>query len=76
MVYNDAGKVDLGKGYWKPKRKLKVTTHLPEIIKLQLGKKYHRLFCILALFRTIVVKLSLKNAWFPLIFFLDFNSPC
>ena len=34
-----AGKVDLSKGYWNPKRKLGVTTHFPEIIKLQSGKK-------------------------------------
>lgn len=25
MVYNYSGKVDLGKGYWNPKRKLGVT---------------------------------------------------
>ena len=26
-VYNYAGKADLSKGYWNPKRKLEVTTH-------------------------------------------------
>ena len=32
-VYDFAGKVDLSKGYWNPKRKLGVTTHFLEIIK-------------------------------------------
>ena len=31
------------KGYWKPKRKLAVTTHFWEIIKLQFGKTFHTL---------------------------------
>ena len=34
-----AGKVDLSKGYWNPKRKLGVTTHFSEIIKQQVPKK-------------------------------------
>ena len=33
------GKADLGKGYWIVKRKLGVTMHFSEIIKLQFGKK-------------------------------------
>ena len=35
------GKADIGhdKGYWNPKRKLGVTKHFSEIIKLQFGKK-------------------------------------
>ena len=45
---------DLSKGYWNPKRKLGVTIHFSEIIKLQFGKKCHTLLCILALFRIIV----------------------
>ena len=51
-VYNYAGKADLWKGYWNPKRKLGVTMYFS--IKLQFGKKLHTLFCILALFRIIV----------------------
>ena len=30
-VYGCAGKVDLGKGYWNPKRKLGVTTQFSKI---------------------------------------------
>ena len=30
MVYDCAGKADLSKGYWTPKRKLGVTTHFLE----------------------------------------------
>ena len=33
---------------------------------------YFTVFCRII----IVVSLSLKNAWFPPIFSLDFNSPC
>ena len=33
-VYNYTGKADLGKGCWNPKKKLVVTTHFSEIIKL------------------------------------------
>ena len=51
--------------------------HYSEIIKLQFGKKKrHTLLCILLFFRIIVASLSLKNAWLPPIFFLDFNIPC
>ena len=39
MVYNYVGKADLGIGYWNLKRKLGVTMHFSEIIKLQFGKK-------------------------------------
>ena len=45
---------DFNKGYWNPKRKLEVTIHFSEIIKLQFGKECHTLLCILALFRIIV----------------------
>ena len=34
-VYNYAGKADLSKAYWNPKRKLGVPTHFSEIIKQQ-----------------------------------------
>ena len=53
-----------------------VTMHFSEIIKLQFGKKRHTLLCILLVLRIIVASLSLKNAWLPLISFLDFISPC
>ena len=33
-VYYNAGKVDLTKSCWNPKRKLRVTTHFLEIIKI------------------------------------------
>ena len=32
-VYDYAGKSNLSNGFWNPKRKLGVTTHLLEIIK-------------------------------------------
>ena len=38
-VFKYAGKADLDKGYWDTKRKLGVTMHFSEIIKLQFGKK-------------------------------------
>ena len=50
--------------------------HFSEKIKLQFRKKSHTLLYILALFRDIVAKLSLKNALLPPIFFLDSNRPC
>ena len=34
-VYDYAGKADLSKAYWNPKRKLGVTTHFSEKIKQQ-----------------------------------------
>ena len=33
VVYKYVGKADLSKGYWNPKRKLGVTSHVLEIIK-------------------------------------------
>ena len=51
--------------------------HFSKIIKLQVRKKSHTLLYILALFRDIIAKLSLKNAWLiPPIFFQDSNRPC
>ena len=38
-VYGYAGKEDLRKGCKTPKRKLRVTTHFSEIIKLEFEKK-------------------------------------
>ena len=68
--------VDLSKYSWYPKRKLGVTMHFGEIIKLQFEKECHTLLCILKLFTDIIHELSLKNAWLPPIFFLDFNRIC
>ena len=64
-------KVDLSKYFWYPKRKLGVTMHFGEIIKLQFV-----LLCILKVFTDIIHELSLKNAWLPPIFFLEFNRTC
>ena len=50
--------------------------HSLEIIKLQFEKERHTLLCILKLFTNIVHQLSLKNAWLPPIFSLDFNNTC
>ena len=50
--------------------------HSLEIIELQFEKERHTLLCILKLFKNIVHGLSLKNAWLPPIFFLDFNNTC
>ena len=50
--------------------------HFSEIIKRQFEKERHTLLCILTLFRDIIHELSLKNAWLPPIFFLDFNRTC
>ena len=69
-------KEDLSKYSWYPKRKLGVTLHFLEIIKLQFEKKCHTLLCILKLFTDIIHELSSKNAWLPPIFFLDFNRTC
>ena len=75
-VSNYAEKAELTKCSWHAKRKLGVTMHFSVIIKLQNGKKRHTLLCILLIFLNIVAYLSLKNAWLPPIFFLDFKSPC
>ena len=47
-------KAELSKCSLYPKRKLGVTTHFSEIIKLQFGKERHTLLCILKLFTNIV----------------------
>ena len=48
--------------------------HFSEIIKLQFEKERHILLFILKLFTNTIHELSLKNAWLPPIFFLDFNN--
>ena len=50
--------------------------HFSEIIKFQFEKERHTLLRILKLFTNIIHELSLKNAWLPPIFFLDFNNTC
>ena len=50
--------------------------HFLEILKLQFEKECHTLLGILKLFTNIIHELSLKNAWLPPIFFLDFNNTC
>ena len=61
---------------------MEVNKHFSEIInnyiKLdQFGKKRNTLLCILLLVSKIIVAyLSLKNAWLPPIFILEFNIPC
>ena len=65
ISYGDAyypEKVDLSKHSWYPKRKMGVTMHFSEIIKLQFEKERHTLLCILKLFTNIIHELSLKNA--------------
>ena len=50
--------------------------HFLKIIKLRFEKERHTLLCILKLFTNIIHELSLKNAWLPPNFFLDFNKTC
>ena len=61
---------------WYPKRKLGVAVHFLEIIKLQCEKERCTLLCNLKLFTNIIHELSLKNAWSPPLFFLDFSNTC
>ena len=53
-VQNYGQKAELSKCSWYPKRKLGVTMHFLEIIKLQFGKEHQTLLCILKLFTSIV----------------------
>ena len=50
--------------------------HFSEIIELQFEKERHTCLCILELFTNVVHGLSLKHAWLPPIFYLDFNNTC
>ena len=59
------------------KKKIGGNHAFSEIIKPQFGKERHSLLCILKLFTNIVdSQLSSKNAWFPVMFFLDCNNTC
>ena len=49
-VQNYAEKAELSKRTWYSERKLGVTTHFEEIIKLEFGKERHTLLCVLKLF--------------------------
>ena len=53
-VLNYTEKAELTKCSWYLKRKLGVTMHFSEIIKIQFRKKSHTLLYILAFFRDIV----------------------
>ena len=44
---------------------MRITTDFSEIIKFQVGKKFHTLLCILKLFRNVVDQLSLKMRGYP-----------
>ena len=57
-------------------KKLGVTTHFLDIIKLQFGKERHTFLCILKFLANIVNELSSKNPRLPPIFFLVFNNTC
>ena len=60
-----AGKKDRSKGRRnEKKKKLGVTTHFSEIIKLQFGKKFHTLLCILDVFAISVPEFSF---WIPIV---------
>ena len=53
-VENHAEKAEFCKCSWYPKRKLGVTTHFSEIIKLHFGKECHILLCLLKIFLNVV----------------------
>ena len=65
VVQNYAEKAELSKCSWYPKRKLGVTMHFSEIIKLQLGKERHTLLCILKHFTNIVDYYLRKMRGYP-----------
>ena len=54
VVQNYAEKVELSNCSWYPKRKLGVSVHFSEIMKLHFGKERLTLLCILKLFTSIV----------------------
>ena len=49
-VYDYAGKADLSKGCWNPKRRLGVTTHFSEIVKAMIFLKVPKYKEIMAFF--------------------------
>jgi len=46
------------------------------MITLRFGGERRILLCILRLFTGVIPQLSLKNAWLPPVFFLDFGGAC
>ena len=64
-VYNYAGKADLGKGYWNPKRKLGVTMHFSEIIKLQFGKNSIRCLVFWRFLELLLLNYLYKMRGYP-----------
>ena len=57
VLYHYAEKEDLSKGFWNPKIKLDVTTHISEIIELQFGQKMP---CIVLYFKAFSNNCCLK----------------
>ena len=76
-VYDDAGRSDLSKGYWNPKRKLAVTTHFfrdnkPTIILKKLLNTKH---CIDFFFPKLKLRIiRSEKGVVALSFFLDFKN--
>ena len=72
--------IDLCKYQWYPKRKYGVTMHFWEIIiyyaSIWEGTPYIALYFKAFYKYCCNYQSSLKNAWLPPIFFLDFNSTC
>ena len=61
VAFNYEKKASLNKGYWNPKLKLGVASHLSKIINFQFGtKKSYTLFGVFTVFRIVVAQLSLK----------------
>ena len=71
-VYDYAGKADLSKGYWSPKRKLVVTTHFffDNFKSVKIHNNVGHFF-----FPNWSLIIS-KNAWLHPIFFMDFDNRC
>ena len=68
------GKADLGKGYWIVKRKLGVTMHFSEIIKLQFGENIPYIVLYFAAFLNYRC-LSLFSFWIPIALAIRSASP-
>ena len=64
-VQKYAEKAELSKCSWYPKRKLGVTTHFSEIIKLEFGKERHTLLCILRLLQVLLINYLRKMRGCP-----------
>ena len=58
VAQNYEEKAELSECSWYPKRKLAVTMHFSEIIKLLFGKERHTLLCILKLFTKLILLIN------------------